>query len=98
MSTIEQRSKEVLSTRPAPELVAFMILIGAEEALKDTATLTAMRGTFAGANMSRVDVATMLVDVRRNFEAMSRATENLTASLEVLLDEFPLLEENKNSD
>ncbi|CAL9959053.1 hypothetical protein VPHD249_0044 [Vibrio phage D249] len=98
MSTIEQRSKEVLSTRPAPELVAFMILIGAEEALKDTATLTAMRGTFAGANMSRVDVATMLVDVRRNFEAMSRATENLTASLEGLLDEFPLLEENKNSD
>ncbi|QZI88864.1 hypothetical protein SIPHO040v1_p0051 [Vibrio phage 70E35.6] len=98
MSTIEQRSKEVLSTRPAPELVAFMILIGAEEALKDTATLTAMRGTFAGANMSRVDVSTMLVDVRRNFEAMSRATENLTASLEGLLDEFPLLEENKNSD
>ncbi|CAM0104688.1 hydroxymethylglutaryl-CoA reductase [Vibrio phage 70E35.2] len=98
MSTIEQRSKEVLSTRPAPELVAFMILIGAEEALKDTATLTAMRGTFAGANMSCVDVATMLVDVRRNFEAMSRATENLTASLEGLLDEFPLLEENKNSD
>ncbi|CAM0008350.1 hypothetical protein VPHD239_0041 [Vibrio phage D239] len=98
MSTIEQRSKEVLSTRPAPELVAFMILIGAEEALKDTATLTAMRGTFAGANMSREDVVTMLVDVSRNFAAMARATENLTASLEGLLDEFPLLEENKNSD
>ncbi len=98
MSTIEQRSKEVLSTRPSPELVAFMILIGAEDALKDTATLTALRGTFASANMPREDIVTMLVDIERNFDAMARATGNLKAALEGLLNEFPDTEENKNSD
>lgn len=98
MSTAEQRVKEVLSTLPDTEIVTFMLLLGAQDALSDNGALVALRGTFASHDMKPGELSEVITTLYANYEVLSRSVGSLLDTLEGLLEEFHSTEENKNSD
>ena len=82
MTELAQMCREKLATLPDAQIVAYACLTGAESMLEEASLITHMRGAFAGANFSEVDLATMREDVSSNLAALTLASTRLLTTLD----------------